>query len=88
MSLYIVVFFIPFLIIILSNAFYLFYISRFMSIQRMKIFGFLPIVVLLFLSLQDLAIPDMDASLSGLCVICIFPIGLTNLLWMYSLPKK
>jgi len=85
-SMYLVVFLIPAIILALLNAFYIHLIDKFSKGPLKIIICFVPILILAFLSfIKNLTIPFIDGDLTFVTTISALALGTTNLFWIISI---
>lgn len=88
-SMYLVVFLIPAIILALLNAFYIHFIDKFKNSALKIIISFVPIAILAVLSfIKNLTIPVIDGDLAFIATVGAFALGITNLVWVIFLVTK
>ncbi|MDO3695949.1 hypothetical protein QVZ41_13945 [Wenyingzhuangia sp. chi5] len=89
MSMYLVVFFFPIVIISFLYGLYIEIVKKMNSINLKIRISFIPIIVLLILAVVDnITINIIDGDLNFLFLIETFSVGITNLIWCYYYLKK
>ena len=89
MSMYLVVFFFPIVIISFLYGLYIEIVKKMNSINLKIRISFIPIIVLLILAVADnISINIIDGDLNFLFLIETFSVGITNLIWCYYYLKK
>ena len=84
-SMYLLVFLIPAIILALANAFYIHFIDKFSNGTLKIIISFVPIVILTVLSfIKNLTIPFIDGNMAFITTVGAFALGITNLVWVIS----
>jgi hypothetical protein len=81
-SMYLVVFLLPSIILAILNALYIQLIDKYSNRSLKIIFSFIPIVILIVISLmKKLTIPFIDGDLTFVATIGSIALGITNLIW-------
>jgi len=89
MSMYLVVFLIPIIIISFLYGLYIEIVKKMNSINLKIRISFFPIIVLLIIAITDnISINIIDGDLNLLFLIETFSVGITNLIWCYYYLKK
>jgi hypothetical protein len=82
---YLVVFLIPIIILAILNAFYLYFVEKYLSGMLKIICSIFPIILLSFLSLQkNITIPFLDGNLSFLTTVCAIGLGIPTIICLFS----
>ena len=88
-SMYLVVFLIPAIILAMLNAFYIHFIDKFTNSALKIIISFVPIAILSVLSfIKNLTIPFIDGDFAFIATVGAFALGITNLVWVIFLVTK
>ncbi len=84
-SMYLLVFLTPAIILALANAFYIHSINKFSNSTLKILISFFPIAILTGLSfIKNLTIPFIDGNMAFITTVGAFAIGITNLVWVFS----
>jgi hypothetical protein len=87
-SMYFAIFLLPVLGIVVLNGIYLFAINKLANKISKILLAMVPIGILIILSFKkDLTIQAIDGSLTFVTTVTAIALGLTNLVWILSLPK-